>query len=118
MPVRRDLRKRLIRLFKRSPVAELSTIQRVLGTNSRTTVFRALCEVGYLTSYNHAGRYYTLEGIPEFDEDGLWLHGDARFSKYRTLRATIVQLVQQAPAGRTHAELRERLRLRVHDTLR
>lgn len=118
MTDRQQRRRRLVRLFRRSPAADLPTIQRALDTTSRTTVFRALSEVGYRTSYSHAGRYYTLEEIPQFDEQGLWAHGDALFSKNRTLRATIIALVQQAPAGQTHAEIRERLRLRVHDTLR
>ncbi len=118
MTTRQQRRRRLVRLFRRSPAADLPTIQRALDTTSRTTVFRALSEVGYRTSYSHAGRYYTLEEIPQFDEQGLWAHGDALFSKNRTLRATIIALVQQAPAGQTHAEIRERLRLRVHDTLR
>jgi len=94
-----------------------SLIQRVLGTTSRTTVFRVLSEAGYLTSYSYAGRYYTLKEIPQFDTQGLWSYGEALFSKYGTLRATIVRFVQDAAAGQTHGELRERLRLRVHDTL-
>ncbi len=118
MLARDDAPRRLAHLFRRKRVADLQTIQGVLGTSSRTTVFRVLSEIGYLTSYSHAGRYYTLLEIPRFDEEGLWAHGGALFSKYRTLRATIVQLVHNAPAGRTHAELRDRLRLRVHDTLR
>jgi len=118
MSNRDDARRRLTRHFKRKPVADLQTIQRVLGTTSRTTVFRVLSEAGYLTSYSHAGRYYTLEEMPQFDDQGLWSHGEALFSKYGTLRATIVRFVHDAPAGQTHGELRNRLRLRVHDTLR
>jgi len=118
MSSRDEDRRRLSRLFSRQPVADLQTIRHVLGTPSRTTVYRVLSELGYLTSYSHAGRYYTLEEIPDFDEQGLWVRGEALFSKYGTLRATIVRFVQEAPAGQTHAELRERLRLRVHDTLR
>lgn len=118
MPTRDDAQRRLSRFFKRHPVADLQMLQRLFGTTSRTTVFRQLSQVGYVTSYSHAGRYYTLKDIPDFDKDGLWAHGDALFSCYGTLRATIVQFVQNAPAGRTHAELRERLRLRVQDTVR
>ena len=92
MSTRRDTRRRLDRLFKRTPIADLPTIQRALETTSRTTVFRTLSEIGYRTSYSHAGRYYTLDEIPRFDEDGLWVHGEALFSKYRTLRATIVEI--------------------------
>jgi len=118
MTVRGESRQKLERLFGRSPTADLPTLERALGTRSRTTVFRALCELGYTTSCSHAGRYYTREGVPQFDEAGLWVHGGVLFSKYGTLRETVVRLVQDAPAGQVHAELRERLRLRVHDTLR
>lgn len=118
MSKRDDARRRLKRHFKLEAVADLQTIQRVLGTTSRTTVFRVLSEARYLTSYSHAGRYYTLEGRPLFDDEGLWSHDGALFSKYGTLRATIVSFVHDAAAGQTHAELRNRLRLRVHDTVR
>jgi hypothetical protein len=118
MPIRNDPPKLLDRLFRRSPIADLPTLQRVLRTPSRTTVYRTLAAIGYLTSSSHAGRFYTLKRIPDFDDHGLWRHGDVLFSKYGTLRQTIVHLVEHAPAGRTHAELRERLHLRVQDTLR
>lgn len=118
MITRDDARRLLTRHFRRKPVADLQTIQRLLGTTSRTTVFRVLSETGYLTSYSHAGRYYTLEGIPQFDDQGIWSHGEALFSKHGTLRATIVHFVHESPAGQTHGELRNKLRLRVHDTLR
>jgi len=39
------------------------------------------------------------------------------FSSYGTLRNTVVYLVNRGPAGHTHAELQDRLRLRVYDTL-
>jgi hypothetical protein len=117
--MRRTARQQVLeRLFRRKPVADLETLQRVLRTTSRTTVFRVLCDVGYLTSYSHAGRYYTLASVPNFDQDGLWAHGGVLFSKYRTLRATIIQLVNRTSAGHTHEELQARLQLRVHDTLR
>ncbi len=118
MPTRREARSRLLRHFKRSPVSDLAALKRVLETPSRTTVFRTLSDLGYRTSCSHAGRYYTLEDSPRFDDDGLWVHEGALFSRYDTLRATVVQFVEVAPAGRTHAELQARLQMRVHDTLR
>lgn len=108
----------LSRLFLRQPVADLSCIKKVLGTSSRATVSRILSEEGYLTSYSHAGRFYTLERIPCFDPDGLWAFRDILFSRHRTLRSTIVHFVNAAPAGQTHAELQSRLRIRVQDTVR
>lgn len=107
----------LEKLFRRSPAAQLKELQRALGTSTRT-VFRVLDRLGYLSSYSHAGAYYTLRAIPQFDAHGLWFHGEIRFSTHGTLRATVVVLVREAPAGRTHEELEAILGLRVHDTLR
>jgi len=117
MPSERH-RRSLETLFDRKPVAQIAELCRALGVRSRTTVFFALKAAGYLTSYSHAGCYYTLDRIPEFDARGLWAVGGIRFSKQGTLRATIVVLVCEAPAGCTHEELTELLGLRVHDTLR
>lgn len=108
----------LTKLFARKRVAPLAELRKALGVRSRTTVFFALRAAGYFSSYSHAGRYYTLRDIPQFDAHGLWLFGEIRFSKHGTLRATVVVLVREAPAGRTHEELEVLLGLRVHDTLR
>jgi hypothetical protein len=81
------------------------------------TVFRRLREVGYRTSFTHRGQYYTLAELPEFDEWGLWFHGDIGFSRSGTLKETTAVQVEQAPDGRTHAELSHLLRVRVHNPL-
>jgi hypothetical protein len=104
------------RLLRRRRVADLVELRRAIAASGRT-VFRVLGRLGYLSSYSHAGGYYTLREIPKFDDHGLWFVGEVRFSKYGTLRATLVILVRESPAGRTHEELSEILGLRVHDTL-
>jgi len=105
-------------LFKRRRMATLDDLRAALGTRSRTTVFRTLTAVGYLSSYSHRGRYYTLKRIPKFDSAGLWHHEGVGFSSRGTLVSTVTHLVRETPAGQTHEELQERLGLRVHDTLR
>lgn len=107
----------LKRLLRRRRVVELGDLRDVLGTVSRMTVFRRLREVGYQTSYTHRGQYYTLADIPDFDEWGLWFHRDVGFSQAGTLKETATVQVEEAPDGRTHAELRHLLRVRVHNTL-
>jgi hypothetical protein len=99
-------------------VALLDDLREALHTQSRTTIFRVLSAAGYLTSYSHAGRYYTLKRIPKFDNHGIWLHRDIGFSLHGTLRATVIHIVEKSPAGQTHGELQDMLQLRVHDTLR
>lgn len=108
---------RLEKAFGRKEVLQLGDLRRALKVRSRTTVFFVLKAAGYYTSYSHAGRYYTLNHIPKFNEQGLWSAGQIRFSKHGTLRATLIVLVCKALAGQTHEELEMTLGLRVHDTL-
>jgi len=109
---------RLNQLFHRKRAALLDDLRAALGTASRTTIFRILKAVGYFTSYSHAGRFYTLRRIPRFDRLGLWSWRGIGFSSHGTLRASLIFLVEQSEAGRTHEELQRQLGLRVHDTLR
>jgi hypothetical protein len=81
------------------------------------TAFRRLAELGYLSSYSHTGRYYTLPDIPQFDADGLWLHAGVGFSRHGTLKGTVPVLVERAEGGLFQSELRTRLQVRVHNTL-
>lgn len=110
-------RQALTRLFQRQSVADLATLSSALQTASRMSVFRRLSALGYLSSYSHAGRYYTLRDIPQFDPDGLWQYQGVCFSRDGSLKATVQRLVEQSEAGRTHPELHARLQVRVHNTL-
>jgi len=114
--VTRDLT-RLRRLFRRAKVLEMAVLQARFDARSKRSLYRDLAALGYHTSYTHGGRYYTLSEIPEFDEWDLWFHGDVGFSRSGTLKETAAMQVEQAPDGRTHAELAHLLRVRVHNTL-
>jgi len=81
------------------------------------SIFRRLKEIGYFSSYTHAGRYYTLTNIPQFDDDGLWFYQEIGFSRFGTLKATIVELVSGSSTGFTHLELSHLLRIKVHNAL-
>ena len=96
---------RLAKLLKHRKVATLAELQAALGTRSRMTVFRKLDTLGYRTSYSHRGRYYTLETIPHFDSQGLWSHGDIRFSTAGSLKATAESLVRESEGGYFVVEL-------------
>lgn len=109
--------KAIKRLFNRFPVTDLDTLSRTLKTKSRMSIFRRLKEIGYFSSYTHAGRFYTLSHIPQFDEYGLWIHQGIGFSKEGTLKATVLKLVETAPSGFTHTELNHLLCVKVHNTL-
>jgi len=104
-------------LFHRAQVAQLGTLFRVLKTRARRSVMRRLKCEDYLSSYTHTGRYYTLREIPRFDQFGLWHHGEVGFCRVGTLKAAVTELVEKSEAGRTLEELKDLLRVRVHNAL-
>lgn len=107
----------LLDLFASKTVVDLPAIELALGGVSQMTAFRYLREVPYRRSYNKNGRYYTLHERSKYDRLGLWSWGGIHFSVDGSLRTTVRRLVQEAEAGATHRELRDRLQLRVQNTL-
>ncbi len=108
--------KALRRFFLKQRIGQLKDLFRVLNTNSRMSVFRRLKTLGYLSSFTHAGRYYSLADVPQFDQWGLWFYRQVGFSRAGTLKSTIVELVNDSATGMTPKELRELLKLsaRLH----
>ena len=103
--------------FRKHYTAEISELFRLLETQSRMSVFRRLKAIGYRSSFNHAGRYYTLTNVPQFDQWGLWFHRNVGFSCAGTLKATVVELVGGSATGMTPKELLALLKLPVANTL-
>jgi hypothetical protein len=99
-------------------IATLEQLKAALDTNGTMTVFRRLKAMGYLSSYSHRGKYYTLRNIPQFDEQGLWSHHSVWFSKYGNLVATVKEFVDQATAGWTAQELERIVHVEVKRPLR
>lgn len=107
----------LLRLLRDKRIATLSELLRALGSQVPLTVFRKLKELGYRTSYSHRGRFYTLNRIARFDEQGLWSHDSVWFSRYGTLLDTAETFVTRSPSGYFVAELEEALHVSVQDSL-
>lgn len=95
-------------------IATMEELKKILGTEVAVTVFRKLKELGYLSSYSHRGKYYTLERIPRFNENGLWSHRSVWFSKRGNLLDTIVGLVNASLAGYLASELEDSLHVVVN----
>lgn len=107
----------LKQLLQKQKVATLPELQSVLGAQGRMTVFRKLQSLSYLSSYSHAGKYYTLPEIADFNERGLWFWRNIRFSKHRTLKLTLERWVAESPAGYFDLELEQQLHVVVRGTL-
>jgi hypothetical protein len=114
MPFDRDV---LRSLLQRKKIATLPELKGALGSSATMTVFRKLKALGYLTSYSHRGKYYTLAEIPRFDEWGLWSYDGVWFSRDKNLLATAQRFVEKAEAGFTAGELQDRLNVEVKEPL-
>jgi len=100
-------------LLRRRKTATLPELKSALGTDVDMTVFRKLAELSYRTSYSHGGRYYTIDEVARFDEQGLWSHRSVWFSRYGTLLATLEALIATADAGYFAHELKDSLHVEV-----
>jgi hypothetical protein len=103
--------------LRRHKISDLPELKRVLGTDTNLTVFRKLKQLGYLASYTHRGRFYTLAEIARFDDGGLWSHEAVWFSRYGTLLATVEAFVNRSPSGYYASELADQVHAEVQEPL-
>lgn len=98
-------------------ISTLPELKEAVGTDVDMTIFRKLKELSYLTSYSHGGRYYTLDKITRFDENGLWCYLSVRFSRYGNLLSTLERFVVGSKSGYFASELEALLRVGVKESL-
>jgi hypothetical protein len=108
---------RLRTYLHRHTIADLPALKHALGASADLTVFRKLKPLGYLSSYTHRGRFYTLRTLARFDDDGLWSHEAVWFSRHGTLMATLEAWIPRAPQGWFAEDLADRLHVDVYDPL-
>ncbi len=96
---------RLAEVLQARKIATMPELKAALGTRVDLTVFRKLRELGYRTSYSHRGRYYTLTGIAQFGDSGLWSYRSVWFSRFGTLVNTAEVFVTGSELGYFAEEL-------------
>ena len=101
-----ELDENALRAFTLRKVLTITELAKILIC-SIITVRRRLKEWRACTSYNKNGRYYTLPSIPKFNKKGIWIYKDIFFSRYGTLKNTIIALATKSKKGLTHSELEE-----------
>jgi hypothetical protein len=114
---KKSLLESLREVFLKRFVLDIKDVYKTIKTNSRVTAYRYLRKLNALSSYSHAGKYYTLKTIAQFDENGLWHHGDIGFSMYGTLMNTIVHLVAGCNSGKSSSELEKQQQVYVQNAL-
>jgi len=104
-------------ILNSNKIATIDDLKAAVGSESTMTVFRSLSRLGYLTSYSHRGRFYTLAGIPDFDDSGLWSYRSVMFSRHGTLLETAAVLVQRSDDGFSALELESVLQVESNHAL-
>jgi hypothetical protein len=107
----------LKQFFDRHKIATLDQLREALGNPARCTVFRKLNDLQYLSSYSHRGKYYTLQSIARFTEQGLWSFRSVWFSRFGNLLQTCQTLVQHSDAGYSATELRDIVQVKTKHAL-
>lgn len=103
--------------LRKKKIATMAELKAAMRSNVDMTVFRKLRELTYRTSYSHRGRYYTLDEIAHFDNQGLWSFESVWFSRYGTLLETVKNFVFKSKRGYTARELKDILYVDVKESL-
>jgi hypothetical protein len=105
--MRQNLNEEIAEVMSRFRRRKIQTLGEVAQLIHRTvhTARRKLKVWKTHHSYNQNGRYYTLPDVPEFDANGLWRWRGAFFSRYGTLRQTLIELVRRSAAGLNASEI-------------
>ena len=106
----------LPRLFKRDKCWKIDDLSEQLDY-SVISVRLFLKQVGYYRSITCNAKWYTLQYIPTFDRDGLWVHNNIVFSKHGNLNQTIAYFINKSGHGLTANEIADILSSPCHVTL-
>ncbi len=68
-----------------------------------------LKQMGYFSSFTHNSKWYTLQSIPDFDENGLWFYEKIGFSRHGNFKESIRYFIEQSRQGLSAQQLTELL---------
>lgn len=107
----------LLTCLNNKKIMTIGELKSTLRTQYRMTVFRKLSMLGYISSYSHSGKYYSLKRIARYNKYGIWSYKSALFSKNGTLKKTIKFLIDCSTQGYTASELNSIVKVKVEDAL-
>ena len=112
----RNIEAQIRQLLLNNTIMSLKQLQAELQ-RPRSSLFRDLKKLDLISSYTHTGQYHALTQSAKFDEDGLWFFQDVGFSRYGTLKRSLVHVITHSQAGMTHREARTLFRVDVQKPL-
>ncbi len=112
-----NIAEQIHQLLLKNTIMSLKQLRAELQDRARSSLFRDLKKLDMISSYTHTGQYHALTRLAKFDEDGLWFFQDVGFSRYGTLKRSLVQVITHSQAGMTHREMRKLFRVEVQKPL-
>jgi hypothetical protein len=109
--------KAIEKFLKRWKIATLAQLITAMDNPARSTIFRKLEQLEYLSSYSHRGKYYTLRSIARFNRLGLWDYRSVHFSRFGNLLDTAQVFIHDSEAGYTATELKDVLHVKTKHAL-
>jgi hypothetical protein len=109
--------KAIEKFLKRWKIATLDQLITAMDNPARSTIFRKLEQLEYLSSYSHRGKYYTLRSIARFNRLGLWDYRSVHFSRFGNLLDTAQAFIHDSEAGYTATELKDVLHVKTKHAL-
>jgi predicted transcriptional regulator len=104
--ISQQTKEQAVSVFRNHKVLSIKDLSGIIKKSNRT-IYRYLEQWKTYSSYNYNGSYYTLQEIPIFDENGLWIYKDIRFSRHGNLKSTIQYLVDNSSSGMSLNQLQE-----------
>ncbi|MCP4403217.1 MAG: hypothetical protein GY801_38655 [bacterium] len=112
-----NIAEQIRQLLRKNTIMSLKKLQSELQDRPRSSLFRDLKKLDVISSYTHTGQYHALRRLAKFDENGLWFFQDVGFSRYGTLKRSLVHVITHSQAGMTHREMRKLFRVEVQKPL-
>jgi hypothetical protein len=112
-----NIAEQIRQLLLKNTIMSLKQLRSELQDRPRSSLFRDLKKLDLISSYTHTGQYHALKRLAKFDEDGLWFFQDVGFSRYGTLKKSLVHVITHSQAGMTHREMRKLFRVEVQKPL-
>jgi len=112
-----NIAEQIHQLLLNNTIMSLKQLRSELQDRPRSSLFRDLKKLDVISSYTHTGQYHALRRLAKFDENGLWFFQDVGFSRYGTLKRSLVHVITHSQAGMTHREMRKLFRVEVQKPL-
>ena len=94
------------KLFVEKKVLTLQNLSGYFSVSVRT-IQRMLRSLNTIRSYDHNGRYFSLEKLARFNPMGIWEYKDIHFSKFGTLKNTLAAIVNNSGQGMDATQIKD-----------